>query len=185
LLLVTSILEFVLGNTFPCVVFGTIGGFWFAFAATMIPAFNAAAPYSPSGTNTAAGLLSTGFMNTYAFLFITMAVLMLIFMICATRTNVIYTLIFLSLLLVFLLLSSAYWRLGLGDASVGNRCVIGAGASLFVASLLGFYLLIVQLFEAMGFPFYLPVGDLAKLWVRGLNKCEQRDVEESAAVGDS
>jgi len=151
----------------------------------MIPAFNAAAPYSPSGTNTAAGLLSTGFMNTYAFLFITMAVLMLIFMICATRTNVIYTLIFLSLLLVFLLLSSAYWRLGLGDASVGNRCVIGAGASLFVASLLGFYLLIVQLFEAMGFPFYLPVGDLAKLWVRGLNKCEQRDVEESAAVGDS
>jgi len=99
-----------------------------------------------------------------------MAVLMLIFMICATRTNVIYTLIFLSLLLVFLLLSSAYWRLGLGDASVGNRCVIGAGASLFVASLLGFYLLIVQLFEAMGFPFYLPVGDLAKLWVRGLNK---------------
>merc|ERR1712111_297918 len=176
LLLVTSILEFVLGNTFPCVVFGTIGGFWFAFAATMIPAFNAAAPYSPSGTNTAAGLLSTGFMNTYAFLFITMAVLMLIFMICATRTNVIYTLI---------LLSSAYWRLGLGDASVGNRCVIGAGASLFVASLLGFYLLIVQLFEAMGFPFYLPVGDLAKLWVRGLNKCEQRDVEESAAVGDS
>jgi uncharacterized protein len=63
LLLITSILEFILGNTFPCVVFGTIGelfipvwvdlmflslltpsigGFWFAFAATMIPAFNAA-----------------------------------------------------------------------------------------------------------------------------------------------
>merc|ERR1712050_516182 len=58
-------------------------------------------------------------------------------------------------------------------------------ANISVASLLGFYLLIVQLFEAMGFPFYLPVGDLAKLWVRGLNKCEQRDVEESAAVGDS
>lgn len=53
-----------------------------------------------------------------------MAVLMLIFMICATRTNVVYTLIFLSLLLVFILLSSAYWRLGLGDAAVGNRCVI-------------------------------------------------------------
>jgi len=25
LLLITSILEFILGNTFPCVVFGTIG----------------------------------------------------------------------------------------------------------------------------------------------------------------
>jgi succinate-acetate transporter protein len=67
LLLITSILEFILGNTFPCVVFGTIGelggiekctatsrsrfsyfvigGFWFAFAATMIPAFNAAGAF--------------------------------------------------------------------------------------------------------------------------------------------
>ncbi|KAJ5176296.1 uncharacterized protein N7482_002173 [Penicillium canariense] len=170
LLLITSILEFILGNTFPCVVFGTIGGFWFAFAATMIPAFNAAAPYSPSATDTSAGLSSASFMNTYAFLFITMAVLMLIFMICATRTNVVYTLIFLALLLVFLLLSSAYWRLGEGDVAVGNNCVKGAGASLFVASLLGFYLLIVQLFEAMGFPFHLPVGDLAVIWDRSMNK---------------
>lgn len=52
-----------------------------------------------------------------------MAVLMLIFMICATRTNLVYTLIFLSLLIVFLLLSSAYWTLGEGSAAVGARCV--------------------------------------------------------------
>jgi hypothetical protein len=48
---------------------------------------------------------------------------MFIFMICATRTNVVYTLIFLSLLLVFLLLSSAYWQLGQGNAAIGDRCV--------------------------------------------------------------
>lgn len=58
-----------------------------------------------------------------AFLFITMAVLMLIFMICATRTNVVYTLIFLSLLLVFLLLTGAYWDLGEGNTVAGERCV--------------------------------------------------------------
>ena len=52
-----------------------------------------------------------------------MAVLMLIFMICATRINVVYTLIFLSLLMVFLMLSAAYWELGQGNAVVGNRCV--------------------------------------------------------------
>jgi succinate-acetate transporter protein len=52
-----------------------------------------------------------------------MAVLMLIFMICATRTNVVYTLIFLTLLVVFLLLSSAYWLLAEGNASAGNKCV--------------------------------------------------------------
>ncbi|KAL3471673.1 GPR1/FUN34/yaaH family-domain-containing protein [Aspergillus californicus] len=164
LLLITSILEFILGNTFPCVVFGTIGGFWFAFAATMIPSFNAAAPYA---TDTASGLASQGFMNTYAFLFITMAVLMLVFLICATRTNLVYTLIFLSLLLVFLLLSAGYWRLGEGDTAIGDRCVKGAGASLFVASLLGFYLLVAQLFDAVGFPVSLPVGDLEGFWGRG------------------
>jgi hypothetical protein len=52
-----------------------------------------------------------------------MAVLMLIFMICATRTNLVYTLIFLSLLIVFLLLSSAYWLLGEGSAATGDRSV--------------------------------------------------------------
>lgn len=58
-----------------------------------------------------------------AFLFVTMAVLMLIFMICATRTNVIYTLIFLSLLVVFLLLTAAYWALGEDNATAGAACV--------------------------------------------------------------
>lgn len=115
-----------------------------------------------------------------------MGFLMLIFMVCATRTNIVYTLIFLALLIVFILLSAAYWTIAAGNTAVGNRCVKvnikqirrmrktrsnstflkGAGAALFVASLLGFYLLIVQLFEAMGFPFHLPIGDLGMLWTR-------------------
>ncbi|KAJ5188147.1 GPR1/FUN34/yaaH protein [Penicillium cf. griseofulvum] len=181
LLLITSILEFIIGNTFPCVVFGTIGGFWFAFAATMIPAFNAAAPYSSSGTDTAAGLASEAFMNTYAFLFITMAVLMLIFLVCSTRINVVYTLIFVFLLLVFLFLSAAYWQLGQGNTAIGNRCIKGAGATLFVASLFGFYLLIVQLLESVGFPSFLPVGDLSKYWTRSQDK-ERDDVERPTTV---
>lgn len=184
LLLITSIFEFILGNTFPCVVFGSIGGFWFAFAATMVPSFNAAAPYSSSTTDTAAGLASASFMNTYAFLFLTMAILMLIFMICATRTNVIYTLIFLSLFLVFILLTSGYWKLGEGNMGAGDRCVKGAGASLFVASLLGFYLLTVQLFEAMAFPFHLPVGDLEVLWNRGPPNAEDYEIENSAGANN-
>ncbi|KAB8266407.1 Protein alcS, partial [Aspergillus minisclerotigenes] len=164
LLVITSILEFILGNTFPCVVFGTIGGFWFAFGATQIPAFNAAAPYSTSTTNTMEGLQSPEFLNTYAFLFIAMAILVTIYMICATRTNLVYVLIFAALILVFVCLAAAYWRLADGDVVVGNRLVVGAGAALFVASLLGFYLLVVQLFEALEFPVNLPVGDLSRFW---------------------
>ncbi|KAL4971721.1 protein alcS [Aspergillus desertorum] len=171
LLLITSILQFILGNTFPCVVFGTIGGFWFAFAATMIPSFNAAGLYEYIRYTTQPALPSPltctlTSLIPLAFLFITMAVLMLIFLLCATRTNFVYTLIFLTLLLVFLLLSAGYWRLGEGDAVVGDRCIKSAGASPFVASLLGFYLLVAQLFDAVGPPITLPVGDMERFWTR-------------------
>lgn len=57
---------------------------------------------------------------------------MFIFMICATRTNVVLTLIFLSLFMVFVMLTAAYWRLGAGDAVVGNRCVVVSIVSLEV-----------------------------------------------------
>ncbi|KAE8349875.1 GPR1/FUN34/yaaH family-domain-containing protein [Aspergillus coremiiformis] len=183
LLVITSILEFILGNTFPCVVFGTIGGFWFAFGATLTPAFNAAAPYSASTTNTIEGLHSPEFLNTYAFLFITMAVLVIIYLICATRTNLVYVLIFAALTLVFVFLAAAYWRLADADAVVGNRLVVGAGAALFVASLLGFYLLVVQLLEALAFPVHLPVGDLSRFWEKG--RGGEQDVEMVGDVGKS
>ncbi|KAK6823095.1 Protein alcS [Aspergillus parasiticus] len=184
LLVITSILEFILGNTFPCVVFGTIGGFWFAFGATQIPAFNAAAPYSTSTTNTMEGLQSPEFLNTYAFLFIAMAILVTIYMICATRTNLVYVLIFAALILVFVCLAAAYWRLADGDVGVGSRLIVGAGAALFVASLLGFYLLIVQLFEALGFPVNLPVGDLSVFWGRVEGRDSERDVEMVGDIGE-
>lgn len=57
---------------------------------------------------------------------------MFIFMVCATRTNVVLTLIFMSLFMVFVMLTAAYWRLGLGDAVVGNRCVVVSIVSLKV-----------------------------------------------------
>jgi succinate-acetate transporter protein len=95
-----------------------------------------------------------------------MGVLMLIFLICATRINAVYVVIFATLTLVFVFLSAAYWRLAVADALVGNRLIVAAGASLFVASMLGFYLLVAQLFDSVGFPLRLPVGDLSCLWDR-------------------
>jgi hypothetical protein len=132
----------------------------------MTPAFNAAgsspplskrllltgaatAPYSPSTTDTVAGLSSPDFLNTYgshppsnvqqniltetAFLFIWMGVLMLIFLICATRTNAVYVAIFTTLTLVFVFLSGAYWRLAVADAIVGNRLIVVRPSLLPVA----------------------------------------------------
>lgn len=184
LLVITSILEFILGNTFPCVVFGTIGAFWFAFATTMTPAFNAAAPYSSSTTNTLQGLSSPEFLDTYAFFYLSMAILMIIFLICATRTNAVFVFIFAALTMVFLLLTGAYWRLAVADSLVGNRLVVGAGAFLFIASLLGFYMLIAQLFDSVALPIRIPVGDLSGLWDRRKKENAQQDLETNVSSVD-
>ena len=49
---------------------------------------------------------------------------MLVYTICATRTNVIYVCIFTSLILVFSLLAAAYWQLGQENEVLGNRLTV-------------------------------------------------------------
>lgn len=42
LLVLAGIMEFIIGNTFPSIVFSHLGAFCLAFGATLTPAFNAA-----------------------------------------------------------------------------------------------------------------------------------------------
>ena len=53
-----------------------------------------------------------------------MAILVTIYMVCATRTNAVYVLIFAALIVVFVCLAAAYWRLADGDAIIGNRLIV-------------------------------------------------------------
>lgn len=53
-----------------------------------------------------------------------MAILMFIYMICATRTNAVYVVIFFSLVIFFTLAAAGYWRLGVGDHHGGERLVV-------------------------------------------------------------
>lgn len=55
-----------------------------------------------------------------------MGLLMLIYALCATRTNAVYVAIFTSLILVFTLLAAAYWKLGMEDAIAGNRLTVAS-----------------------------------------------------------
>ncbi|OQV11304.1 hypothetical protein CLAIMM_15160 [Cladophialophora immunda] len=189
MLAISGLLEFILGNTFSFVVFSSFGAFWLAFGFTLAPALNVGgtlttraigktrppclpsmltdgikAPYSASGTDNLQGLSSEGFVNTYAFFLLSMDILVVIYGICALTTNVVFLAVFGSLVMVFSLLSAAYWRLGVGDTVVGNRLIVGGGASLFVTSILGWYLLMVQLFDTVNLPIKLPVGDLSRFW---------------------
>lgn len=53
-----------------------------------------------------------------------MGLLMLIYTICATRTNIIYVIIFASLVVLFSLLAAAYWHIGKGNEVLGNRLTV-------------------------------------------------------------
>lgn len=64
-MVIGSILEWILGNSFPAVVFATFGGFWLAYGATLTPAFAAASAYSSDGTSVAEGLQSQGFNASF------------------------------------------------------------------------------------------------------------------------
>lgn len=53
-----------------------------------------------------------------------MAILMIVYMLCATRTNIVYVLIFFSLIIFFALAAAAYWRMGAADKVSGERLVV-------------------------------------------------------------
>ena len=60
-----GVLEWVLGNTFPSVVFCSFGAFFFSFGATLNPSFGSYALLAPAGEPAAAGLATQGFNASF------------------------------------------------------------------------------------------------------------------------
>lgn len=157
LMILGSVLEFILGNTFPFVVFGTFGAFWLSYGATLTPYFNAAVAYQPNEPATAA--MNPQFLATFGFFLVYMGLLCLLYLVCALRTNVIFVCIFASLVPAFGLLASVFWHGAQGILVPHQQTA--AGALTFITSLLGWYLFFVQILAAVDFPLNLPVGDLS------------------------
>ncbi|GAB7347860.1 hypothetical protein MBLNU459_g5390t1 [Dothideomycetes sp. NU459] len=154
--------EWILGNTFPCVVFFTFGGFWCVFGATLTPFYNALNGY---GTDVA------GFYNSFAFFLIFMGVLCFFYMIAALRTNICLVAVLFCFVLTFPLLTAAYFYGAAGEAALSANCRIAGGAFGFIASMIAWYLWFSMILEAVDWPFTLPVGDLSHL-IKG--KSERR-----------
>lgn len=165
LMLVGGILEWVLGNSFPAVVFCSFGGFWFSYGATLIPAFAAYASYAPADAVSAAeGLATTGFNASFGFWLLFMGVLTFVFLICSLRTNVVFVTIFFSLMFCFFMLTAAFWALAadiVGNATLANRLIVGGGAFGFITCMAGWYILLAVLLAIVDFPIQIPVGDLS------------------------
>jgi succinate-acetate transporter protein len=174
-------LEFILGNTFPFVVFTSFGAFWLSFAATLHPFYYAYGSYAPSGQSEAAGLQTVGFNASFGFFLVFMGVLCLVYLVCSLRTNIVFVVIFFTLLCAFALLAATYWQLanGIGnnDASalaLAGRLQIAAGAFTFVTSLAGWWIFSAIMLAALDFPFQIPVGDLSTVIPGGSTRLQEK-----------
>ncbi|QSZ33177.1 hypothetical protein DSL72_002763 [Monilinia vaccinii-corymbosi] len=185
LMVLGGFLEFILGNTFPFVVFISFGAFWLTFASTLQPAYYAYGLYAPDGGTPADGLVTVGFNASFGFFLVFMAVLCLIYLVCSLRTNVVFVVIFLTLVLGFSLLSAGYWHTAnsignknAAELALAGRLQVAAGACLFVTSLAGWWIFFAIMLAALDFPFQIPVGDLSTL-IKGASE-RQKSKEQMA-----
>lgn len=90
-----------------------------------------------------------------------MAVLCLIYMVCALRVNLVFVLLQFLFVITFSLLPCSFWYEANGDTNKGRNLKVAGGAFGFAGSCVGWYMFIGILFEAVDFPIALPVGDLS------------------------
>ena len=79
-------LKFVVGNTFPCVVFGSFGAFWLTYAATLQPFYGASSTYAlAKGEPSAAGASDVDFLNAFGFVLLWMGFMCLIYLVSTAK----------------------------------------------------------------------------------------------------
>jgi len=164
LLTLGAIGEWILGNTFPFVVFGSFGGFWLTFGATVKPSYAAVTAY---------GADTNDFYNSYGFFFIAMGLLCLIYLVCSIRTNLAFFTIFFTLVCAFGCLTGAYWQTANGNAALAFKLQKAAGGFTFVTCIAGWWIFVAILLASLDFPFQLPVGDLSTV-VKGASERKAR-----------
>lgn len=132
------------------------GAYWLTLGATLQPFYSSYGNYAPAGEPAAAGTTTPEFLNSFGYFWLSMGILDFVYMILALRTNVVFFLIFLTLVCAFGLLTGSYFQAALGNAALARTCQIGAGAFTFVTICLGWYLFFVIMLAALDFPIQLP-----------------------------
>jgi succinate-acetate transporter protein len=126
LMILGSIGEFIMGNTYPCALFAAYGGFWLSFAGTLTPSLGAYGHYSTqfSDTNPSAGLDDPVFAASFGFFLLAMAVLSLVFALGTLRLNICLMMVEWGLTFCFSLLTATFWSLAQGHAAVAGKCLV-------------------------------------------------------------
>lgn len=179
LLIFAGVGEFLLGNTFPSVVFFGYGAHFLTFSATFIPWFAAVSSFNTTGATAGTQTLTPGFLAGFGtllcpsnvdfappnditgFYTLSMTLLSFIFLICSLRTNIAFVLVFIGATLGFGLATGTFWQLAAGNASLGALLLKATGGAFFACVMFGWYLLFAIMMSAVDMPFAVPVGDLS------------------------
>ncbi|KAJ8087011.1 hypothetical protein AAF712_002585 [Marasmius tenuissimus] len=155
-MIIGGAMEWILGNTFPFVVFSTFGGFWLALGVTQDPMHAVSSAFTATG-GLASPALNSGLMFYFAF----WGAICFIYFIASLRTHCVFAFILGTLVFGFACLSAGYGRLAKGDADAALDLIKAAGGFTFATSLAGFYLAFALIFGCVGMPIELPLGDLS------------------------
>ncbi|KIK64931.1 hypothetical protein GYMLUDRAFT_240281 [Collybiopsis luxurians FD-317 M1] len=156
-LIIAGIMEWIVGNTLACLVDMTFGGNWLALAVVLDPAHGIAAAF-PEGIN------SPDYNKAFMFYYSIWTFLTTTFFLASLRTNIGFAGIFFNVTFANALSAAAYGELIKGNGAAANALVKGAGAFEFVVLLFACYLYMALLFESVGMPFKLPLGDLSRIF---------------------
>ncbi|OQD68760.1 hypothetical protein PENDEC_c031G02511 [Penicillium decumbens] len=121
LMILGGFLEFIVGNTFPFILFCGYGGWWLSFGATLQPFYGAYGAYSPDPSTPSKGLETSGFNASFGFMLVYMAIFSLVCFLGALKVHIALAVVELSLTTVFVLLAGAFWELAMGNASVASN----------------------------------------------------------------
>jgi succinate-acetate transporter protein len=94
--------------------------------------------------------------TTTAYLLLMMSMLCVVYLICSIRTNLIFFLIFFTLVPAFGLLAGSYFQLANGRAMLAAKLAEAAGAFCFVTCLCGWYIFVAIMLASVDFPLSLP-----------------------------
>ncbi|SMR59539.1 unnamed protein product [Zymoseptoria tritici ST99CH_3D1] len=160
--ILSCLMEWILGNTFSFLVFGSFGAAWTALSCSNLPAFDAMGSYlvdAKTAEEVARG--KAAFSADFAFGLATFALLVLTFALCSLRTNLVFFITFLLATAAISLLAGSYWALALEAAHTAAEMQRTTGVILFTCCVLAWYLLVANLLEVLEFGWELPVGDLS------------------------
>ncbi|PWN46789.1 hypothetical protein IE53DRAFT_6411 [Violaceomyces palustris] len=153
-LYVAGVMEFIIGNTFPALVFTSFATFWLSFGTLVDP------EHMVLATLTA----STPYYSPIAFYLIFWSVYVSFLTVAALRTNAVLVWILGFVALTFATLGAAYFKLASNDLSAASDLSTAAGALGFAACMGGFWILFHLCLAATDFPYNIPLFDLGFLW---------------------